>query len=297
MSSDGIRIARGSADAALPLTDANTLFSSARVRGPNIIQRGVASVTLNSNESALVTINGRLQQPGTTIPITDQGYIPIILINRIDGNNYYSNEFVAGGSNLYRQSAWYSAWTYEITRTSIRILGNNIYDINGRAVNYVRNYQFVYYVFDAPLGVMPSSPVVTGGATARLFAGTRAADGQVGMWVTQSGFDARQPQARSAYLLSTSDAIGVGQILARGSFTVAGNSSATYSFGYDFAPYVPSGYVAASAGIDAYELGPTAFIAQTRGLNSPFMTVYSNAVVITNPNSLQASGAWFVMRA
>lgn len=297
MSSDGIRIARGSANAALPLSAANTLFSSARVRGPNIIQRGVVNVTLDNNFDRYVLINGVRQQPGTTISIADQGYVPIILINRISGNNYYSNEFVQGGTSLFRQSAWYSAWSYEITRTSIRIFGNNIYDINGNTVNYLRNYQFVYYVFDAPLGVMPSQPVVTGGTTARLFAGTRAADGQVGMWVTQSGFDARQPQARSAYLLSTSDAIGVGQILARGSFTVPGNSSSTYSFAYDFAPYVPSGYVAASAGIDAYELGPTAFIAQTRGLNSPFMTVYSNAVVITNPSSFQASGAWFVMRA
>ncbi len=293
-----IRIARPGYDAATTTTPSQLVFDSSLARGPSIVQTGIFSGTLNNQAANVIRPTGYAGNPGITVSLTDQGFIPITLVNRVSGNQYFCNEFVVGGDPATRRTAWYSAWTYEMARTWLNVYLRQIYDINGNPVSYTRDYSFRYYVFDYPVGGSPpATPTPSGSTTPRFFAGTRPADGVAGAWITRSGFDASLPQENSSYLLSTSNSVGVGQILARGSFSLAANTSTTQYFPYNFAPYVPAGYIAASAGIDAYMLGPTAFLGFNGVLQLPYMTVYSDAVVINNPANFAASGAWFVVRA
>lgn len=293
-----IRISRPGYDAAISSLPSQLVFDSALPRGPSIFQTGVFSGQINTTLPISIRITGWAGNPGITVGLIDQGFIPIVLINRVNGNQYFCNEFVVGGDRQSRRRAWYSAWTYEIGRTWLNVYPQNIYDINGNNVNYVRDYSFRYYVFDYPIGAAPPSPPAPSGAvTARFFAGTRPSDGAVGTWITQPGFDAMSPQSRSAYLLSTSDGVGVGQVLARGSFSLPAFGSVTQYYGQDFAPYTPAGYIAASAAVDGYMLGPTAFLGFHGVLDLPNMTVFSDRVVISNPANFSANGAWFVMRA
>lgn len=131
---------------------------------------------------------------------------------------------------------------------------------------------------------------------ARVVLGRRG-DGTNGFWVTKPGYDARSSNAPSAYLLSTSDGIGVGSILASGTFSLGPGQSVFQGFPIDFG-FVPQCFIQASSGSGGYMLAPQALIASLLGTGSlPYLVASSNGVTISNPSGLLGvSGAWFAIR-
>lgn len=125
----------------------------------------------------------------------------------------------------------------------------------------------------------------------------RRSNGTQGFWVTKPGFDARSTNAASAYLLSTSDGVGVSSILASGTFSLGPGQSSFQPFPIDYG-FVPQCFIQASSGSGGYMLAPQALIVSLLGTTSlPYLVASSNGVTISNPSGLlSVSGAWFAIR-
>lgn len=131
---------------------------------------------------------------------------------------------------------------------------------------------------------------------ARVVLGRRS-DGARGFWVTKPGFDARSANAPSSYLLSTSDGVGVGSILASGTFSLGPGQSVFQPFGIDFG-FVPQCFIQVSAGSGGYSLAPQSLLASLLGTGSvAYLVASSNGVTISNPSGqIGITGAWFAIR-